>query len=342
MCCFFEQNNETAKNCINGFPNQNEKKFKVLAIPCIYGGFCENGKYLWYIWVIVAIIILGFLLLISCCCCCCCGKCCCGNPCSCCFDDKKVLNEDDSDQPNSPIPLEHQPNSPIPLEYQPNSPIPEYSQPNSPLPEYYSPTSPQTSSGVGLNTAANVSYLTQLEKAFIFELNKLRTNPRGTANAMKEFRKYYNGKIFSEPGQINLSTTEGVSALNECIAVLENQSPMGVLKPDEGLSKAAQYHVRDQGPTGKTGHDGSNGSTMTSRINSHCSDKWNLIGENISYGNDDGRRILWSLIIDDNVPSRGHRTNCLNPEFTYIGVSCGPHSYYHHMCVMDFARFSTK
>jgi uncharacterized protein YkwD len=60
-------------------------------------------------------------------------------------------------------------------------------------------------------------------------------------------------------------------------------------------------------------------------------------GENINYGNDDARRIVASLLIDDGVPSRGHRRNLLNGTFKFVGVSIGPHPVYGHMCVIDFA-----
>jgi uncharacterized protein YkwD len=47
--------------------------------------------------------------------------------------------------------------------------------------------------------------------------------------------------------------------------------------------------------------------------------------------------IVISLLVDDGVPSRGHRRNLLDKAFKFIGLSLGAHPVYRHMCVMDFA-----
>ena len=100
-------------------------------------------------------------------------------------------------------------------------------------------------------------------------------------------------------------------------------------------------HANDIGPRGIAAHDGSDGSTMKSRIERHGS--WNgRIGENISFGKDTGRDIILQLIVDDGVPGRGHRTNCFNPDFNVVGVATGTHKVYNFCCVMDLAtEFTT-
>jgi len=55
------------------------------------------------------------------------------------------------------------------------------------------------------------------------------------------------------------------------------------LKWSVGLSKAAQDHVNDCGPSGLTGHVGNDNSTMKDRLERYGSWMGN-IGENISYG----------------------------------------------------------
>lgn len=60
-------------------------------------------------------------------------------------------------------------------------------------------------------------------------------------------------------------------------------------------------------------------------------------GENITYGKENALDAVLALIIDDNVKSRGHRTNIFNPNFTVCGVCSGAHPVYKSMIVMDFA-----
>jgi len=191
-----------------------------------------------------------------------------------------------------------------------------------------------------LDTAANVDYLTGLEKDVILEMNKARTNPKKYAELyIQPLLKYYNGKNYSVPGQITIITQEGAPAVNSCIAALSRASAAGILNPELGLSLAAKEHVQDQGRTGQVGHDGSDRSTPQSRIERYGSFKgsWTM-GENIAYGSATGRDIVVDLLIDDGVPSRGHRTNIMNKAFTQTGVSFGTHTQYRTTCTITYAN----
>ena len=102
------------------------------------------------------------------------------------------------------------------------------------------------------------------------------------------------------------------------------------------LAHASRDHVNDTGPKGVTGHNGSDGSSVSKRIERYG--VWQgTNGENISYGCKTGKEIVLQLIIDDGVPSRGHRRNIFNSDYYYIGSACGNHKVYEAMCVMDFA-----
>ena len=203
-------------------------------------------------------------------------------------------------------------------------------------------SSPITWTTEGVDTARDVTYLTTLEKDVILELNKVRSDPALYAESyVKPMQKYYDGTYLKYPGEITIRTREGVNAVNECYKVLKSYKAVGLLYPSLGMTKAARDLVADQGPTGATGHKGSDGSSSSIRMNRYG--KWDkAAGENIDYGNYIAQRIVLSLIIDDGVPSRGHRINIMNPIFEVIGVATGKHAGYRRMCVMDLAGAYTE
>jgi hypothetical protein len=188
-----------------------------------------------------------------------------------------------------------------------------------------------------IDTARQVDYLTEEEKNVILELNMVRTNPAAYAREyLLPRRDNYSGKLYKEAGKIDLLTREGRSALDECIRVLERAKSLPPLQPSRTLSASSKDHVNDTGPKGRTGHNGTDGSSMKSRIERHG--RWDImIGENISYGYSDASGIIIQLIVDDGVSSRGHRKNVLSKKFAYVGTAIGRHKRYNYMCVMDFA-----
>jgi len=192
-----------------------------------------------------------------------------------------------------------------------------------------------------IDTARDVDYMTEVEKDVILEMNKVRTDPRRYAELyLKPRLQYFNGNLYSVPGQITIRTNEGASAVQECIDTLSNMASVGVLKPEKGLCLAAKDHVLDQSVTGETGHDGSDGSTFTERILRYCNkgSGGSAAAENISYGKSDAREIVLQLLIDDGVSSRGHRNNIMKITYTQAGVAVGSHSVYGSMCVIDYTN----
>ncbi|HUX13259.1 MAG TPA: CAP domain-containing protein [Spirochaetia bacterium] len=184
---------------------------------------------------------------------------------------------------------------------------------------------------------ANAAYLNATERRVVEEINTVRTDPAEYARRFLEpLRAYYHGKLLQYPGQIAISTNEGAKALEEAIRVLESAKPVPPLSPKEGLFRAAHDQAVDQSRTGAVGHSGSDGSSAESRVNRYG--RWDLaLGENIDYGYSDARRIVTSLLVDDGVPSRGHRINLMNPAFKLVGIATATHPTYRYMCVMDFA-----
>ncbi|HYA94282.1 MAG TPA: CAP domain-containing protein [Thermodesulfobacteriota bacterium] len=184
--------------------------------------------------------------------------------------------------------------------------------------------------------AEQLDYLSPLEKAIVHEINAARTNPKGYASFLEQWKRYYDGKLLRIPGERIIMTEEGATAVNEAINFIRSLSPVPRLSPSKGMSLGAKDHVKDQESSGSTQHKGSDRSQPWDRVNRYGT--WErCIGENIAYGSDKARNIAMSLIIDDGVTSRGHRKNIFNPDFRVIGVACGHHATYRTVCVITFA-----
>lgn len=192
---------------------------------------------------------------------------------------------------------------------------------------------------MGLAQSVNAEppdYLSPLEKAIVREINAARTTPKAYASFLEEWKRYYEGKLLRIPGERILVTEEGRTAVDEAIKFVRSMDPAPRLIASKGMSLGARDHVKDQGASGSVQHKGSDGSQPWDRVNRYGT--WQgSIGENIAYGSDKSRTIVVCLIVDDGVPSRGHRKNIFNPDFRVMGAAWGHHPTYRTVCVITFA-----
>lgn len=180
-----------------------------------------------------------------------------------------------------------------------------------------------------------------LARGVLAELNAARANPKAYAEHLRVYRSQFTGTYHIPPGsRIRYITREGIRAVDEAVRFLEAQRPLSPLTWSEGLSRVAAELNREQARTGALGHASGR---MEMRARAERIGRWqSTIGENISYGPDDARRVVMQLIVDDGVPDRGHRKNIFAPDFKVAGIACGPHPVFETSCVIDFAGWFTE
>jgi uncharacterized protein YkwD len=167
------------------------------------------------------------------------------------------------------------------------------------------------------NTARNVSFMSKEEKNVIYILNLARSYPQLFAGTVLE--KYPDS---SGNEELRNDTVYFRSLLIE----MQQMKPAPLLVPDNKCWTSAQCHAYQSGLTGYAGHE---------RTNKECQKKEYYSGECCDYGNSDPLGIVLSLLIDDGVPSLGHRQICLG-SYTKLGVSIQPHKEWKFNAVLDF------
>jgi uncharacterized protein YkwD len=167
------------------------------------------------------------------------------------------------------------------------------------------------------NTAANTAYLTKAEKDAIYILNLVRAYP-------VLFTKTVLLKYPSVSGNYSLAADSFyfLSLVNS----LKKMDPLDILSPDDKCFESAKYHAIASGIAGYVGHERK---TKTSKAKKY------YYGECCDYGHSDPLDIVLSLLIDEGIPSLGHRDIFLS-HYTKIGVSMQPHKKYCTNAVFDF------
>lgn len=164
------------------------------------------------------------------------------------------------------------------------------------------------------NTASDAIFMTKIEREVVKYVNLARLYPQKFVRV--EVRDY------SLPSNYVLTETFE-SYRQSLIDTLESRRPVEAVMPDEEMFVMARKWAIESGEAGLLGHD----RTMSQAA---------YRGECCDYGWHEARRVVLDLLIDDQVPSLGHRKICLSPRYTKIGVSHETHLEYRYCTVLDY------
>jgi uncharacterized protein YkwD len=190
-------------------------------------------------------------------------------------------------------------------------------------------------SGSGERPRRDAAWYARVEDEILRALNQARRDPPGYVSKLEALLPRFQGRVLHRrEREVPTQTSEGAAAVREAIRVLRSQQRVAALSQSGALSRAARDHVADQGPAGRTGHRGSDGSTTAARASRYG--EWHVsLSENIAYGQfTNGEEVITDLIVDDGVRDRGHRHNIFDATARVAGIACGPHRTYGSMCVI--------
>lgn len=172
------------------------------------------------------------------------------------------------------------------------------------------------------NTAAKVSFMDENEKQALMLINLARMD--GKAFIKNVLDPY-----------VRAGGVQNNNYLKTLYTDLQASPALQPLAPEPDLVRCARSHAQDMGSKGRTGHTGSNGVSFGDRVRA-CYEGSSM-AENISYGEETALGIVMQLLIDNGVPSLGHRKNILGADYVRIGIAIAPHTVYDVHCVMDFS-----
>lgn len=166
------------------------------------------------------------------------------------------------------------------------------------------------------NTAKDVNYLSTEEREVIYILNLVRLYPLLFLNTV--LTKYPSA---SDKAYLLKDKYYYRSLKKE----LGDMAPQKLLEFNKLCYESAFCHAVESGKKGYTGHI---------RLNKKCEDQQHYMGECCDYGNSEPLEIVLSLLIDEGVPSLGHRKILLG-NYTKIGLGIKPHTKYETNTVID-------
>ena len=176
------------------------------------------------------------------------------------------------------------------------------------IPSSYNTTSYLNTASTPSSEVANTTSMTKDEMSMVNEINLIRTNPAGY---IMHIEKYITD-LQKEGGN-----ESAIAAARELISELFRPPNLSTLQPMECIYTAAKKNGADQIRRGMVNHQGSDGSMPWDRILRECPSLKDG-NENLVGGPADIRTAVITLLVDDGIPSRGHRRTLLQANWRYI------------------------
>ncbi len=167
------------------------------------------------------------------------------------------------------------------------------------------------------------------EMEMVNEINLLRGNPSG-------YIQYVDAYVNEQRRTGGFPVDQAV--VNELKSELRQLGSLSILSPSQCIYQAAKNHGIDQKPTGDVNHQGRDGSWPWDRVRKACPNMQDG-NENLVAGTPSVRTAVILLLIDEGIPSRGHRKTLLKPEWRYVGCyNVGTVGSFPHYWVQKFGH----
>lgn len=165
------------------------------------------------------------------------------------------------------------------------------------------------------------------ELEMVNEINLLRGNPSG-------YIQYVDAYVSEQRRTGGFPVDQAV--VDELKSELRQLGPLSILTPSQCIYQAAKDHGIDQKPTGDVNHEGRDGSWPWDRVRKACPNMQDG-NENLVAGTPSIRTAVILLLIDEGIPTRGHRKTLLKPEWKYVGCyNVGTVGSFPHYWVQNF------
>jgi len=170
-------------------------------------------------------------------------------------------------------------------------------------------------------------------KQLFNEINALRADPKEYSQTLINLKPFYkdDGSIVSPTGSgLQITTEEGVTALNEAIDLLKKFPPLPQLKElSDGLNQSCQTYTNEQ----KDSLSPPIGAKKRGKLNG----TFKKYKELLSIGAGTPKEAVWRWLIDDGNAERSKRKLLLDADFTHMGAAVQYNDSVHSVLLLALA-----